>query len=252
VLVCGRSGSAGPRPCRLQKRHGVDGQFVTATAKCSRGKRATGGGFLAPHDFVNTSFYVYDSQKVGQRSWRASAQFFTYGISGTLTTFAYCSKDGPKTKAKAVSMTTPAGANLFPVDAKCSSGKAQAGGFLIPTPNPLTDSFRNGSKTWRTRVYSGSAGQTITSYVYCAKAEAPQARSGNATSPGTFEAARATSSPCKHGDKPLTGGFSQPDATSTNYIATPSESLRIGKQWRASAFLIGTVSPTFTATAYCG
>jgi hypothetical protein len=240
--------------------------IASATAKCPTGQRATGGGFTASPPLNSTTFFmVYESRKVGQRSWRASGQISDTGASGaafTLTAFAYCSKSAPSTKSKSASVaSTPVNA-FFAADAKCSSGKAQAGGFIGTPPGAaitslVTDSFRVDKKTWRSRMQSGgAAGLTFTSYVYCADETKPAARSGSTTSatPGGAPAT-ALSGECKRGTKPVAGGFSQPNAVTgapfTGRFQLFYASLKSGKRWLVSAQHYGDQSTTLNSIAYC-
>jgi hypothetical protein len=239
--------------------------IASATAKCPSGQRATGGGFTAPAATAFPLIRVYESRKLGQRSWRASGQIFDPGLSGTaltVTAFAYCSDGAPSTKSKSASVTAASGNAFFAADAKCSSGKAQAGGFLGPPPNVggsashrVADSYRVDKKTWRSRMRASDPGITFTSYVYCADEKKPAARSGSTSSstPGTPHT--ALSAECKPGTKPVAGGFSQPNATlagGAGLFERFYESFKSGKRWQASAFHIGTTSTTLNSIAYCG
>jgi hypothetical protein len=242
-----------------------DFAIASATAKCPRGQRATGGGFIAPAFSGSPFMQVYESRKVGQRSWRASGQVFSTGSVTplTLTTYAYCRNTAASTKTKSASVTASSvSQTLLPADAKCSSGKAQAGGFLGPPPNKgglssnhfVTDSYRTDKKTWRSRMQSGTPGTTFTSYVYCADEKKPAARSGSTTAAATGTLATALSAECKRGTSPVAGGFSQPGATTVPFSSFTYfyESRRSGRLWRISARHAGAPATTLNSIAYCG
>jgi hypothetical protein len=236
--------------------------IASATAKCPSGQRATGGGFSAPPFTAGLFIQVYESRKVGQRSWRASGQIFDGAASDgsrTITAFVYCSDGAPSTKAKSASVTSADASTAFlAADAKCSSGKAQAGGFLGPPPvtvgstnGAVTDSYRADKKTWRSRMLSFETGLTLTSYVYCADVKKPPARLGSTTSDTSTTLHTALSAECKRGTKPVAGGFNQPNAAVTGRFAFFYESLKSGKRWRVSARHSFTNSTTLNSIAYC-
>jgi hypothetical protein len=239
--------------------------ILTATAKCPSGQRATGGGFATPAIALATPFMqVYESRKVGQRSWRASGQIADPGATAkafTLTAYVYCRDGAPATKSKSATVTSAGVPPLafFTADAKCSSGKAQAGGFVGPLPNTggsgsnhfVSDSYRVDKKTWRSRMGSQTPGTPFTSYVYCADEKKPAARSGSAPAPNSLGVATALSAECKRGTKPVAGGFSQPASTpSGGFFLLINESLKTGKRWRVSGIKLGTA--TLNSIAYCG
>jgi hypothetical protein len=240
-----------------------DGAIASATAKCRSGQRATGGGFTAsppPAPGFASLILIYESRKVGQRSWRVSGQISDpLATVYTVTAFVYCSKNAPSTKSKSASVTSVPGTPFFAADAKCSSGKAQAGGFLGPPPivgagatYVVTDSYRADKKTWRSRMFSSNPGITFTSYVYCADEKKPAARSGSATlATGGGALVTALSAECKRGTKPVAGGFSQPNGTSGANFQGFYESFKSGKRWRVSAAHAGATSTTLNSIAYC-
>jgi hypothetical protein len=229
--------------------------FGSAVAKCPKHQRATGGGFLGPALGGPSFAHFFESRKVGQRSWRISA--FSGGGTPTFTSYVYCSKHAPKTTEK--SAVAPLVIGPVPggtADASCSSSKAQAGGFALPNPyvDPgnsgyLLDSFRLGSKTWRSQALHSSGSPTIASYVYCAEQSAPKARTGSVLIAPT-QVASATSSNCKKHTRVAAGGLQQPDMSTSGLFAFVSDSYRIGKAWHATGFHQGTAT-TLTAIAYC-
>jgi hypothetical protein len=245
-----------------------DFAIASAKAKCPSGQRATGGGFTAPAFSFSEVLQVYESRKVGQRSWRASGQVLSTGSTAplTLTAYAYCSSTALSTKTKSASVTVPGSSPiaLSPVDAKCSSGKVQAGGFSGPPPDvggfisnhAVTDSYRIDKKTWRSRIQSGGtpAAVTFTSYAYCSDEKKPAERSGSTTVQPNGALGSALSAECKHGTKPISGGFSQPGATTGptgGSFTYEYESRRSGKLWRVSARHAGITASALNSIAYC-
>jgi hypothetical protein len=243
-----------------------DFAIASATAKCPSGQRATGGGFATSAATMFPFILVYESRKIGQRSWRASGQVFApfaIGPARTLKAFAYCDDGAPATKSKSASITSTGANALLAADAKCSSGQqAQAGGFLGPPPNRgggglenhrVADSYRSDKKTWRSRMrtFVAAVGVTFTSYVYCADKKKPAARIGSTTVAGDDVLATALSFECKRDTKPAAGGFNQLNAAPASNFFHFYESLKSGKGWRASAYHGGTTSTTLNSIAYC-
>jgi hypothetical protein len=229
-------------------------QVATLTPKCPRGQRATGGGFRTVAEGPTNDTYLFESRKIGQRRWQVSMRQQGPGVF-PLTAFVYCSKDAPKTKTRSTTIALPPG-DFFAADASCGgAGKAQAGGFLMQsepggnTPR-LIDSFRQSRKVWRTRAYAVGP-PILTSFVYCADAGPPKARSGSTSTSG-FVNATAVSAPCKGGTQLAAGGFSQGNATfSGGFYETFYESFSSAKRWRTSAPHLAPNSTTLTSIAYC-
>jgi hypothetical protein len=237
---------------------------ASATAKCPNDQLATGGGFSAPPaaGVGDPGLFVYESRKVGQRSWRASGQIFDSGAPAppfSVTAYVYCRKGAPSTKSRSASVSLSSNNNVFvAADAKCKgSGRAQAGGFLAPPPFTgdyvMTDSYRADKKTWRSRVISTDPGGILTSYVYCADQRKPASRLGSISSSASPLFVTALSRECKSSTKPVAGGFSQPDATITpgGSFSRFHESFKSGKRWRVSARHAGSTT-TLYSIAYCG
>jgi hypothetical protein len=237
--------------------------ITSATAKCPSGQRATGGGFTAPAlapTGASPGLLVHESRKIGQRSWRVSAQVIDLGASGqafTVRASVYCSDAAPSTKSKSANVTSTGTTLVYGADARCGSGKAQAGGFRGPPPNAgidsyvVEDSYRADKKTWRSRMATEGAGATLTSYVYCADEKKPAARTGSVTAAdNTFHT--ALSAKCKQGTKPVAGGFSQPSANlaSGGGFVQVNQSVKSGKRWRVTARHSG-LSSTLNSIAYC-
>jgi hypothetical protein len=237
---------------------GFDAGVGVAKATCPRHQRATGGGFVTASDSIAVML-VFESRKIGQRSWRVSAA--DKDTPQTLTAFVYCDKDAVKTKEKLITVTAPAGSGLVAADASCgSAGRAQAGGFVQPLVPPtypnqadMVDSFRSSKKSWRSRMSPafGTGTPSLTTYVYCADVRAPKARSGSVTSSTNGERLTALSADCQHHTHPFAGGFSQPNATTSDVFILPFQSFRSGKHWQVSARHNGSASTTLNSIAYC-
>jgi hypothetical protein len=234
-------------------------QLGTVTAKCPRGKRATGGGFTTGTAPGFSSFVLYESRKIGQRSWRVSAHNNSLNTQ-TLTAFAYCQNKEAAPKTSEESATVQAnGANLRPsANAICGRGeKVQSGGLLATAPPvgfgillAISDSARIGKKTWRAGGVYSSGSTTLTSYAYCAEGNALKERTGSTGNGGNGVSITATSAACKRGTRPLAGGFTQPATTTGPSNVNPFESARVGRQWRASMY--ANPGSTLIAVGYCG
>jgi hypothetical protein len=252
------------------------GSIATTTAICPKKTRATGGGYLeGPIDSVNNPTdtpFVFESQKVDQRSWRASAQADGPTVSGpsvSITVFVYCQQDAPATTAASATVPTPGVSQFGPIaTATCPSGKVLAGGFSTPPPiaNPATSSAlsnavissrASGIRGWQVGVRSSLA-SSVTSYAYCANhrhslLEAPGANS--TVFLGNIVPAVGT---CPGKLKALSGGFSA-ETGSLNGVFEVYESHRYepeavttNNHWSASGRLVGPPSGTMNAFAYCG
>lgn len=128
--------SAGALAVKKSKR--IKGPLATASvdAGCPKGTRATGGGFRQTQQNVITLGVVFESRKIGQRTWRVSVQLADHGAATgkiKVTAVAYCRAGAPRTAERSKSMTIP-GANLIgSATAACPPGKeAVAGGFQTP------------------------------------------------------------------------------------------------------------------------
>jgi hypothetical protein len=154
----------------------------SATAKCPRGTRAIAGGFATRYNGDKiTGNLVYESRRLGQRKWRASA-VHTFGPQAggptKLTAIAYCG-DSPRLKTVSdsthLSKSHPKGS----ATAKCPHGtRAVSGGFKSttfqdmggPTSAVPRSSRLASARSWRSatgRVTGGSF--KWTAYAYCAR-----------------------------------------------------------------------------------
>lgn len=215
---------------------------------------------------------VYESRKVGQRSWRVSAQ----SLWGTFTlkVSLYCQNGVPKTRqntALTAAATTP---QVGPTAvARCSSGKPVSGGFSTAPPftasgaaNTVIASMPSGKKGWEAQVISGPSSHagitSVTSYVYCAKRKRVRVVSSFAGEPSSVAAldltlayANTYDPPCRTGKfLPGGGGFSEEGTTTSQYlIPVSSHQQSGGTVWHAQALKVGSGVPvTFRAHLVCG
>lgn len=239
------------------------GEIESVTAHCPRGTRATGGGFKAtppsPNPYSHLKIFVW--RKVRQRAWKVSAQedaFFDTDM--TLTSYVYCSPNAPRTHAVAhvEQLPQPHPTDFTPSVARCDSGKAQAGGFAIPTPSydgDLIDSLLWSPRSWRTRVDADYL-DSFKSIVYCSHRAAPIYRDGHDDEIGT-DYGTALSPRCPRGTRPLAGGFGQPDAI-TGFAGNSYrnfsvyESRRSHRRWRTSGKHGGMTTSRLVSEIYCG
>jgi hypothetical protein len=236
----------------------VDRGVATATAKCPSGQRATGGGFQLTPISESISVYPIESRKIGQRSWRVSAQRFGAPGAISATATAYCATNAPKTTASTANTALPGSGEQTGATATCPKGKAQAGGFFVPAGSPsrgVLESFRKSSRSWQSTAFAGGAGVTLTNYVYCARAATPKVRLGSVAGTGDRTYWTVVSEKCKH-TAPIHGGWSQPEGFTVFVVSKaffPYESLRSGRRWRTSGLYrdAGGGPTTLNSFAYC-
>jgi hypothetical protein len=240
-----------------------DASTATATATCPPGTRAAGGGFDAPSsgDVVGL---VYESVKVGQRSWRASVQLLDPGDPSTmtLTTYVYCRKHFPVTRSSAETVPTDGQVQIGPTaSASCPSARiAMAGGFHMPAPlvSPTVtdlffDSLRSGDSGWDARVVTGPAGpSTVTSEAYCARRGGLPVESDGSSAPNGLDSVSSTATAgCPAGLSPAAGGFAQPDSAAVSFFFVYS-SRRVGDTWQVSGLHTGSEpAVALDAAGYC-
>jgi len=262
------------------------GAVATATATCPKTTRrdlgpwrAISAGFdlggVVP-GFSNNgpplppsgSAVVYESRKVGQRSWRVSAQDLSGSF--TLKVSLYCQNGVPKTNHAGTTVSTPGSSQLGPsAVAKCRSGRTVSGGFSTPPPftpagtaNLVIASMPSGQKAWKAQVLSSQA-SSLTSYVYCAKrgrvrvvhsfAGEPSSR---VTQDGTEAFGNTAGKPCPAKGRflPGGGGFSEEGLTTTQYlIPVGSHQQGSGTGWHTDGLKVGSGVPvTLRAHLVCG
>jgi hypothetical protein len=242
------------------------GLIATATATCPGKTKAVGGGYAATPSTNNGFMIVYESQKVGQNAWRASAQSFDFGApdSVSITTHAYCRRRAPATTTAQLTVPTPALQLLGPIaTANCPPNRrAVAGGFSTNPPinvnqisNLVTHSLPTGTGGWFSQVVS-QASSAVTSYVYCARQKkGPSLATGAAPANAVAESGSTATASCTGKRVATSGGFSQLgiDADPGHYFFV-YESQASGRDWRASGIRAGTagVPVTLGSTAFCG
>ena len=240
-----------------------NGSTATATASCPHGTRAAGGGFDAPssNDVVGL---VYESVKVRQRAWRASVQLLDPGDPSTvtLTTYVYCRKHFPVTRASAETVPTDGQVQIGPTaSASCPAGQiATAGGFHMPAPlvSPTVtdlffDSLRSGDSGWDARVVTGPAGpSTVTSEAYCARRGTVPVEANGSSAPNGLDSVSSTATAtCPAGLSPAAGGFAQPDSAVVSFFFVYS-SKRVGDTWQVSGLHTGSEpAVALDAAGYC-
>jgi hypothetical protein len=208
---------------------------------------------------------VYESRKVGQRSWRVSAQ----SLSGSfnLKVFLYCQNGVPKTTHASATVATPGNSQIGPATvARCRSGKTVSGGFSTPPPftagqaaNTVIGSLPSGKKSWEAEVLS-SQPSSLTSYVYCAPRKRGRVVSSVesstvATMDGEVAYANTYDPPCPKGRfLPGGGGFSEQGLSTSQYlIPVTSHQQSGGTVWHAHALKVGSgVAVRLNARLVCG
>ena len=225
-----------------------DRAILSATATCPKRTRAVGGGFAFPPPASGYSPIVFESQKVGQRQWRASAQMsqaspFTLK---TITVEVYCRRGAPATSTVSSTVPTEDLSSLHEngpaISAACPSNRRLTGGGFS-TPPPLSDFgaanvVRRSEPTgnsWTTEVESDNAASSVSSFAYCAKPrKSPSLTAVGATVPGVNPAPERTevASTCSGKRTMAAGGFGQVyllQAGGGTFLVF--ESHRIGKSW---------------------
>jgi hypothetical protein len=247
-----------------------DRAILTATATCPKRTRAVGGGFAVPRPESGYSALVFESQKVGQRQWRASAQMSQASpfTPKTITVDAYCRRGAPATTTVASTVPTPDGSPLHlngpATSAPCPSNRRlTAGGFSTPPPlgdfgaaNAVRRSEPTGN-SWTTEVESDNHESGVSSYAYCAKLKRSQPhRAVAATATGANPAPSSSTTvtaTCAGKRTMVDGGFAQ---TYLLQIGGGTfqvlESRRVGKSWVAVADQGGDSTATsFSSVGLC-
>ena len=276
------------------------GAIATATPSCPKERhwatgrsqgpwRAVSGGFsmsvgqavVVPGGFVvrepTGSGVVYESRKIGQRSWRTSAQSLWGMI--TLESYVNCQRRVPKTRSASSTVVTPGTPRVGPAAvATCRAGKTVAGGFSTPPPltstgaaNTVVGSIPSGRKGWQAEVVSNRASR-LTSYVYCAKRKraARLLRSNpldlSVATLANWEAHTYFMSSCPGKRVPAdhpkvvpfgefvpgVGGFSEQGLTPSQYLI-PTFLRSSPVEWHANAIKVGSGTPvTLSAVTLCG
>jgi hypothetical protein len=243
--------------------------ILSATASCPKRARAIGGGFSLPAPAPGVNSIIFESQKVGQRSWRATGQLSQAAPFDPVTIRAevYCRRGAPKTKTVASTVPTPNAAPLHEegpaTSAACPSKRRLIGGGFATTPPLGSFGARNvvrrsepTGNSWTSEVESDNAEGTLTSYAYCAKRK-PASPLGVASStvPGVNPAPPVTSvaATCARKRTAVGGGFRQSyDLMAGGGAFLPYESRRAGKSWSVVADQGGdSTAISLTAAAVC-
>jgi hypothetical protein len=246
-----------------------DDAILSATASCPKGSRAVGGGFAVPAPEQTFSAFVFESQKVGQREWRASAQMFQAAPFDprTISVDVYCRRGAPKTTTFTSTVptveSTPIHLNGPATSASCPSNRRLTGGGFS-TPAPLSDSgvanvVRRSEPTgnsWTSEVESDNADSSLSSYAYCAKPKAsPQMTAVIATIPGADPAppSSAATATCTGKRTTAGGGFGQIyDLMIGGGTFQVVESRRAGKSWLAVSDQGGdSTAISFSSVGFC-
>ncbi len=244
------------------------GAIAAATAVCPKKTKALSGGFLLspPGPGTGNIGLVYESQKVGQNSWRVSAQNLDTGApeSLTLTAFVYCRKGAPSTSTVTVSNAKPATLQLGPAATPTCAGKlnAMSGGLLSGPPvvgsgaKEITiESARTTAKTWQSNWLSGTiATDTLAGYAYCAKGKLPSAVTTTSAPNTTSSTPTTVTATCTGKTKIVGGGFAEPTIDLTppgGYFIVLESQRTSAKVWQVTGVKISTDPATLSATAYC-
>ena len=302
AIACGpgshaaQAASGKPRVAKTVASAEGAGAIATALATCPGGGggegpwRAVSGGFrmityttppFGGPDMPVMPFgsgVVYESRRIGARSWRVSAQSLSGRVN--LQALANCQRGAPKARAITQKVATPGIDQLGPaLTAQCPSGRAVSGGFTTPPPsaageasNAVIDLFPTGTRAWRVRVVSNLP-SSVTTFAYCVDRRRKPKVVSSIADPGETRSvadtvANSTARFCPSGRfAPGGGGFRQPGATSSQYFVplamsqspdfdndpmTPRKGY-VGNAWHAQGLKVGSGTPvTLSATALCG
>jgi hypothetical protein len=151
----------------------------SVSVKCPRGGEAASGGFIgeiAPDDDSGNAVYVFESRRVGKRTWKVSG-FTEDDDPRTLTAIAYCAKDKLGLKSSSARTSTTLDETTLSKQAKCKKGtRVVSGGFsgTFDRPNiDLVDIFesrRAGGRKWVASTGANSLTNQVdwSVYAYCA------------------------------------------------------------------------------------
>ena len=256
----------------------IQGQVLSATASCPKGRIAASGGFSAPPAGTPIAdvHVIFESKRVGPSKWSVSAaRINDGGGSDPLPLTASVQCRSAKGKAKAgkkrslamteVSSTSAAVPASTPISATATcpgKRKAIAGGFSSSPAPVLNSSFglfwqsaRSGPKAWvSSMTNAGAIPRTVTSYAYCANAPAPGETIGQAglAGEGADGAAFATALSASCGKRSLIGGgFNNSPAAVGSTVDFVQESAPSGSRWRSSAINLSAVPGSISALGYC-
>jgi hypothetical protein len=246
----------------------VQGSQGSATAACPKGSRAVSGGWLAtPTDPGLPPALVYESQRVGQRSWRTSALEVASGYPATaLSAYVYCSFRARKASPVSATVpTTPGSHDPVSAIATCPRGRlATAGGFLTQLDSSFAHtaipvgSRRAGPRSWKVTGYDvDGVGGTVKALAYCTPSRGTRLRTRSLTLDGPLAgggagAVTVTTPRCPKRIGARAGGFLITYDLSSPIQAEVSQSRRQGRAWRSTVAAIETPTGAKSAGfAYC-
>jgi hypothetical protein len=165
------------------------GLSVTLTPTCPPERKAIAGGFI--FDATRIAVAVWESRRVGQRTWQVSGFEDDTRNFGDFTAFAYCARHPTKIKERTASadLTGPRG-TLDTATAHCPRGTQVISGGWSGTPASyiggtlLRQSARAPKRGWRvTAVRTNAAGvhPQFNAHAYCAETKALKTASGHAS-----------------------------------------------------------------------
>jgi hypothetical protein len=259
-------------------------QLITVTASCPPGLLAVGGGFVAgPPTVTGTSvdgvYFVYESRRVSESSWRVSAIRQETGGPLPLTTSVDCrstklpAKKKPKKKKKrklTITEATATGSATTNTEgsatASCPANTQALGGGFSSSPDPslsgsssfpfFEKSYRTAPGAWTSTFFSiGTPVRTVTSYAYCANGLNVVDSVGTATLPGstgtTIAGATAVSPACPPRRALLGGGFNNPSIAPMSAVAIINTSRAVGGTWQVTALNDSNSAGTIESHGYC-
>lgn len=222
---------------------------------------------------------VFESRRVGQRSWRVSAQSLWGRVD--LKALVNCQRGAPKPRAITAKVATAGADQLGPaLTAQCPSGRAVSGGFATPPPfvageaaNTVIDLFPSGTRAWRLQVVSNQA-SSVTAIAYCAERRRKPKLAGSAGGAGPETRAAADTVANSTGQfcpakrfAPGGGGFRQEGPTASQYFLptvlyqgpafdsdprTPRKGY-VGNNWHTAGLKVGMGTPVrMRSVALCG
>jgi hypothetical protein len=236
--------AASPSETRKAQITFAPGQNGSATAECRRGTRVVSAGFDGPgFAAAGAGPYVITtgSLRMSSRRWRTFGQNLG-GDRGDLVSYAYCSEELPRLKAKERHEQVAAGEGGS-ATARCGRGReAVAGGFGLDFSSHLHEgifvvtSMRAGARGWRVRGYnSEQVPRSFAVIVYCA-AERVGLRTRDAAPTHSKTSAMISSKArCHRNEVAISGGF-RGTLDGEQDLTLVFQSKRASRRgWRASA-----------------
>jgi hypothetical protein len=243
---------------------GAVGTARTVTTACPRGQTAISGGWRTgnvgrPDD---GALNVYESLRVGVRSWRVSARIALAAGSHSFQVTANCLRAGPSVAVSRTERVTPASTQSpggRTTKARCPRGtRAVAGGFRLSSgaAASVTGFYRAGRATsWRTEVsglYDSRGAARLTTIAYCGPRRPPVVLASRLVSSNdTYTLAGLVTRPCQKA--PLSTGF-RSEPTDPNPFDDAQIATSLGRRGTAGSVGIFYVGPYATDTrifAYC-